>query len=90
MESCNIAALLARVAELVDAADSKSAVRKDVSVRLRSRARFKNSLVIYYRGFLLIAFKIKVAVFLFFHRPAQNKFQEHKPGYPSTKMNDPK
>ena len=30
---------LARVAELVDAADSKSAVRKDVSVRLRSRAQ---------------------------------------------------
>ena len=29
----------ARVAELVDAADSKSAVRKDVSVRFRSRAR---------------------------------------------------
>ena len=28
----------ARVAELVDAADSKSAVRKDVSVRFRSRA----------------------------------------------------
>ena len=31
----------ARVAELVDAADSKSAVRKDVSVRLRSRAPVK-------------------------------------------------
>ena len=29
----------ARVAELVDAADSKSAVRKDVSVRFRSRAQ---------------------------------------------------
>ena len=28
----------AQVAELVDAADSKSAVRKNVSVRLRSRA----------------------------------------------------
>lgn len=32
-ESCN-----ARVAELVDAADSKSAVRKDVLVRFQSRA----------------------------------------------------
>gem|GEM_PF-944691 len=29
----------ARVAKLVDAADSKSAARKGVSVRLRSRAR---------------------------------------------------
>ena len=53
MESCNIAAPLARVAELVDAADSKSAVRKDVSVRLRSRARFK-TLVINCRGFIFL------------------------------------
>ncbi len=30
---------IARVAELVDAADSKSAVRKDVLVRFQSRAR---------------------------------------------------
>ena len=30
--------LSARVAELVDAADSKSAVRKDVLVRFQSRA----------------------------------------------------
>lgn len=29
----------ARMAELVDAADSKSAVRKDVPVRIRSRAQ---------------------------------------------------
>ena len=39
----NIAARLcffiARVAELVDAADSKSAVRKDVLVRFQSRAQ---------------------------------------------------
>ena len=33
--------LYARVAELVDAADSKSAVRKDVLVRFQSRAPFK-------------------------------------------------
>ena len=32
----------ARVAELVDAADSKSAVRKDVLVRFQSRAPSKN------------------------------------------------
>jgi hypothetical protein len=31
--------LFARVAELVDAADSKSAVRKDVLVRFQSRAQ---------------------------------------------------
>jgi hypothetical protein len=35
------APLLARVAKLVDAADSKSAVRKDVLVRFQSRARLK-------------------------------------------------
>lgn len=35
---CNIAAQFARVAELVDAADSKSAIRKDVLVRFQSRA----------------------------------------------------
>ena len=34
----NIATPNARVAELVDAADSKSAVRKDVLVRFQSRA----------------------------------------------------
>ena len=39
----------ARVAELVDAADSKSAVRKDVLVRFQSRARvFLNVIVIQY------------------------------------------
>ena len=32
----------ARMAELVDAADSKSAVRKDVQVRFLFRARIKN------------------------------------------------
>ena len=31
--------MIARVAELVDAADSKSAVRKDVLVRFQSRAQ---------------------------------------------------
>ena len=35
-----IAASKARVAELVDAADSKSAVRKDVLVRFQSRALY--------------------------------------------------
>ena len=41
----------AQVAELVDAADSKSAVRKDVSVRFRSWARAKGSL--FKRAFLI-------------------------------------
>ena len=43
------------MAELVDAADSKSAVRKDVQVRFLFWARFKNeSLVtIKFQGFLI-------------------------------------
>ena len=37
--------LQARVAELVDAADSKSAVRKDVLVRFQSRALLKEAVL---------------------------------------------
>ena len=53
-ESCIIAPLKvlflqARVAELVDAADSKSAACKGVSVRLRSRAPSKNKTLIILR-----------------------------------------
>ena len=39
-QSLNIAAHFARVAKLVDAADSKSAARKGVLVRFRSRAQW--------------------------------------------------
>ena len=46
----------ARVAELVDAADSKSAVRKDVLVRFQSRAPSDPCISLFYtdlQGFLL-------------------------------------
>ena len=43
----------ARVAELVDAADSKSAVRKNVLVRFQSRARYPLIKGFFYAHFLL-------------------------------------
>jgi hypothetical protein len=48
----------AHVAELVDAADSKSAIRKDVKVRFLSWAQKKEQLV---KGLLFLFYKIIIS-----------------------------
>ena len=74
----------ARVAELVDAADSKSAVRKNVSVRLRSRAQtlshkrwkgvFFCNTTIKPRQIVIIALLIEINYYLY----QQAKLREQK------------
>ena len=67
----------ARVAELVDAADSKSAVRKDVLVRFQSRARVKFINPCYskkYKGFLFLGdtFGDRTSIFFSFQITYKN------------------